>query len=183
MCYLILGGSKPLPGWFTALMQWKLKLKWAFACVKEDVKACQDALCTYVPSKRWFGKFVQIGLKKVPQSPRLSGGGVQLLFGQCPNRGDKICKGASLSKWFILFQIFNLYSLNSLHSISLLYIIFSIFFSINCSASFWGWTQHLQGIWQIPSQIQFFTNSIILSKIKPSPPPGASCTRWTFGGG
>ena len=48
---LILGGSKPLPGWFGALMQWKLKLKWAFACVKEGVKVCQDALCTYVPSK------------------------------------------------------------------------------------------------------------------------------------
>ena len=44
---LILGGSKPLPGWFGALLQWKLKLTWAFACVKEGVKACQDALCTY----------------------------------------------------------------------------------------------------------------------------------------
>ena len=40
---LILGGSEPLPGWFGALMQWKLKLKWAFACVKKGVKACQDA--------------------------------------------------------------------------------------------------------------------------------------------
>ena len=66
---LVLGGSKPLRGWFGALMQWKLKLKWAFACVKEGVKACQDALCTYVLSKRWFGKFCQIWLeKKVPQS-------------------------------------------------------------------------------------------------------------------
>ena len=44
---LILGGSEPLPGWFGALMQWKLKLKWAFACVKEGVKACEDAFCTY----------------------------------------------------------------------------------------------------------------------------------------
>ena len=61
---LILGGSKALPGWFGALMHWKLKLTWAFACVKEGVKACQDALCTYVPSKRWFGKFSQIGLVK-----------------------------------------------------------------------------------------------------------------------
>ena len=32
---LILGGSKPLPGWFGALMQWKLKFKWAFACIKK----------------------------------------------------------------------------------------------------------------------------------------------------
>ena len=71
---LILGGSEPLPGWFGALMQWKLKLKWAFACVKEGVKACQDALCTYVPSKRWFGKFAQIGLKKVAQSAQMSVG-------------------------------------------------------------------------------------------------------------
>ena len=64
------GGSEPLPGWFGALMQWKLKLKWAFACVKEGVKACQDALCTYVPSKRWFGKFAQIGPeKKCPRVP------------------------------------------------------------------------------------------------------------------
>ena len=61
---LILGGSEPLPGWFGALMQWKLKLKWAFACVKEGVKASQDALCTYVPSRRWFGKFAQIGPEK-----------------------------------------------------------------------------------------------------------------------
>ena len=61
---LILGGSKPLPGWFGALLQWKLKLTWAFACVKEGVKACQDALCTYIPSKRWFDKFAQIGLAK-----------------------------------------------------------------------------------------------------------------------
>ena len=45
---MILGGSEPLPGWFGAVMQWKLKLKWAFACVKEGVKACQDALCTHI---------------------------------------------------------------------------------------------------------------------------------------
>ena len=52
-------------------------------------------LCgTYVPSKRWFDKFAQIGLEK---SARLSaGGGGQLLFGQCPNRGDTKFKGASL---------------------------------------------------------------------------------------
>ena len=36
--------------------------------------------------------------KKVPQSARLSaGGGGQLLFGQCPNRGDAIFGGASLT--------------------------------------------------------------------------------------
>ena len=67
---LFLGGSEPLPGWFGALMQWKLKLKWAFACVKEGGKACQDALCTYVPSKRWFVKFAQIGPEKsAPECP------------------------------------------------------------------------------------------------------------------
>ena len=43
---LILGGSEPFPGWFGALMQWKLKS---------------------------FGsKFAQIGPKKVSQSTRLS---------------------------------------------------------------------------------------------------------------
>ena len=35
----------------------------------------------------------------MPQSARLSaGGGVQLLFGQCPNRGDANFKGASLTR-------------------------------------------------------------------------------------
>ena len=48
---LILGGSEPLPGWFGALMQWKLKLKWAFACVKEGVKACQDAKAIWAMPK------------------------------------------------------------------------------------------------------------------------------------
>ena len=80
---LILGGSKPLPRWFGALMQWKLKLKWAFACVKEGVKACQDALCTYVPSKWWFGKFAQIGPeKKCPGVPVwVRGGGCNRYLG------------------------------------------------------------------------------------------------------
>ena len=41
---LILGGSEPLPGWFGALMQWKLKFKWAFAGVKEGVQVCQETL-------------------------------------------------------------------------------------------------------------------------------------------
>ena len=66
------GGSKCLPGWFGALMQWKLKFKWVFACVKEGVKACQDALGHLSPSKRWFDKVAQIGPKikcpRVPQS-------------------------------------------------------------------------------------------------------------------
>ena len=48
---LILGGSEPLPGWFGALMQWKSKLKWAFACVKEGVKACQDAKAIWAMPK------------------------------------------------------------------------------------------------------------------------------------
>ena len=35
----------------------------------------------------------------MPQSARLSaGGGVQLLFGQCPNRGGDKLKGASLMR-------------------------------------------------------------------------------------
>ena len=41
---LILGGSEPLPGWFGALMQWKLKLKWAFACVKEGGAIAKRAM-------------------------------------------------------------------------------------------------------------------------------------------
>ena len=102
------GGSEPLPGWFGALMQWKLKLKWAFACVKEGVKACQDALCTYVPSKRRFSKFAQIGPeKKCPRVPIWVRGGVQLQFGQCPNRGDAIpprCFPYSCNWWRLPFS-------------------------------------------------------------------------------
>ena len=41
---LIFGGSKSLPGWFGALMQWKLKFNWAFPFVKKGFKACQDSL-------------------------------------------------------------------------------------------------------------------------------------------
>ena len=79
---MILGGSEPLPGWFGAVMQWKLKLKWAFACVKEGVKACQDALCTYVPSKRRFSKFAQIGPeKKCPRVPVWVRGGCDRYLG------------------------------------------------------------------------------------------------------
>ena len=43
-------------------------------------------------------KSLKSARKKVPQSALLSaGGGVQLLFGQCPNRGGANLKGASLS--------------------------------------------------------------------------------------
>ena len=73
---LIFGGSEPLPGWFGALMQWKLKFKWVFACVKEGVKACQDALGHLSPSKRWFDKVAQIGPKiKCPRVPGWVRGG------------------------------------------------------------------------------------------------------------
>ena len=42
-------------------------------------------------------KSLKLARKKVPQSALLSaGGGGQLLFGQCPNRGGAIFKGASL---------------------------------------------------------------------------------------
>ena len=108
---LIVGGSKCLPGWFGALMQWKLKFKWVFACVKEGVKACQDALGHLSPSKRWFDKVAQIGPKiKCPRVPGwVRGGGAQLLFGHCPNvGGDKlsltICMGAPLMDGCIHFR-------------------------------------------------------------------------------
>ena len=43
-------------------------------------------------------KLLKSAQKKVPQSARLSaGGGMQSLFGQCPNRGDANFNGASLS--------------------------------------------------------------------------------------
>ena len=97
---LILGGSEPLPGWFGALMQWKLKLKWAFACVKEGVKACQDALCTYVPSKRWFGKFAQIGPGKMcPRVPVwVRGGGCNRYLGNAQIECALTDTGASLTQ-------------------------------------------------------------------------------------
>ena len=72
---MILGGSEPLPGWFGAVMQWKLKLKWAFACVKEGVKACQDALCTMYRQNGDLANLLKSARKKVPQSARLSAGG------------------------------------------------------------------------------------------------------------
>ena len=95
-----------------ARMVWgTLKLTLAFACVKECVKACQDALWTYVPSKRWFGKFAEIGRKKNAWEWPCQwggGGGVQSLFGQCPNAFVSNFVGASLrgiyfnggEKWF-----------------------------------------------------------------------------------
>ena len=46
-------------------------------------------------------KSLKSARKKVPQSALLSaGGGVQSLFGQCPNRGDAKFKGASLTGSF-----------------------------------------------------------------------------------
>ena len=43
-------------------------------------------------------KSLKSARKKVPQSALLrAGGGVQSLFGQCPNRGGTIFKGASLT--------------------------------------------------------------------------------------
>ena len=71
------------------IIQWKLQFKLAFACVKEGIKVCQDALwhlCTVksFDSKWWFDKFAQIGQEKSSPSARLSAGeGVQSLFGQC----------------------------------------------------------------------------------------------------
>ena len=64
--------------------------------------------------------------KKVPQSARLSAGGVQSLFGQCPNVGGVNAKGfslrlplipvCSLSANFFLFLIQTLSSRNLSHS-------------------------------------------------------------------
>ena len=49
------------------------------------------------PQSSDLTKSLKSARQKVPQSARLSaGGGVQLLFGQCPNRGDAKFKGASL---------------------------------------------------------------------------------------
>ena len=49
------------------------------------------------PQNSDLTKSLKSARKKVPQSARLSaGGGVQLPFGQCPNRGDANRKGASL---------------------------------------------------------------------------------------
>ena len=97
---LFLGGSEPLSGWFRALMQWKLKTKWAFAFVMEGVKAFQDAwghLCT-IKTVIWQSCSDR-SKNKVPQSARLSeGGGVQSLFGQYPNRPGIFLSGASLKR-------------------------------------------------------------------------------------
>ena len=92
---LILGGSEPLPGWFGALMQRKLKLKWAFACVLRLARM----LCALMYRQNGdLANLLKSAQKKVPQSVQMSAGrGVQSLFGQCPNRGDIIFNGASLS--------------------------------------------------------------------------------------
>ena len=57
---LILGGSEPLPGWFGALMQRKLKFKLAFANVKEG--ACQDALWHLCTVKTVTDKLFECGV-------------------------------------------------------------------------------------------------------------------------
>ena len=46
------GGVRTLARMVWGTSAVKIEVKWAFACVKEGVKACQDALCTNVPSKR-----------------------------------------------------------------------------------------------------------------------------------
>ena len=47
--------------------------------------------------------------KKVPQSARLSAGGVQSLFGQCPNIGGINSKGCSLNIYLIIWIKYHLY--------------------------------------------------------------------------
>ena len=50
------------------------------------------------PQNGGLTKSLKSARKKVPQSALLrAGGGGQTLFGQCPNRGGTIFKGASLS--------------------------------------------------------------------------------------
>ena len=67
---LVLGGSKPLPGFFVALIY---------------------------PQNGDLTKSLKSARKKVPQSARLSaGGGVQKLKGQCPNAPSMNLRGASL---------------------------------------------------------------------------------------
>ena len=55
-----------------ARLQWKLKFKWAFACVK-GVKACRDALCYLCTAKMVIWKICSNQPEKiVPQSASLS---------------------------------------------------------------------------------------------------------------
>ena len=70
---LILGGSKPLPGWFGALMQWKWKFNWVFSIVIKVFKTCKDSLI--YPQNGDLTKSLKSTRKKVPQSARLSAGG------------------------------------------------------------------------------------------------------------
>ena len=77
------GGVNPLPGWFGAL----------FFTVRtiQPFKSCPK--------------------KSAPECPFEGGGGVQSLFGQCPNRGDANFKGASLTS-LILYCFIVLYQQN-----------------------------------------------------------------------
>ena len=62
---------------------------------------CQDGL-GHLCSENWSSNGICSSRSgnKVPQSARLSeGGGVQSLFGQCPNRPGIFLTGASLSCW------------------------------------------------------------------------------------
>ena len=96
---LILGGSKPLPGWFGALMQWKLKFNWAFPFVNKGFKACQDSLWHLYTLKTviWKSCSNHPG-KKCPRVPVwVRGGGGQKLKVQCPNAPSMNLRKASLT--------------------------------------------------------------------------------------
>ena len=72
------------------------KFKWAFGCQLDTVKAARMLCGTYVPSKRRFDKFAQIGLEiKCPRVEEC--GGVQSLFGRCPIWQTNSYRGASLT--------------------------------------------------------------------------------------
>ena len=120
------GGLNPYPDGLGHFFREEFaKIKWAFTWFWGGLNPCQDGLghlcsenwssiryfllltrdlrlarilCgTYIPSKQWFDKVAQIGPEKsAPECPFECGGGVQLPFGQCPNRGDANLKGASL---------------------------------------------------------------------------------------
>ena len=75
---LFLGGSKRLPRWFGALT------------VFGSIQPC---------------RVVKMARIKVPQSARMSaGGGVQSLFGQCPNGGGVKILGSSLKTYLISYM-------------------------------------------------------------------------------
>ena len=61
-----------------------------FACVKEGVKACQDALWHFCQGGDFMNCLKSVLKKCAPECPvecRGVGWGVQSLFGQCPNVG------------------------------------------------------------------------------------------------